>query len=257
MTNSDDPGSVNRTLSDSKTDDRGIGRRKRGAVAEHLGRAILSGEYKPGDTFAGEVVYSTSLGVSRGAYREAVQALIAKGLVESRPKTGTRVLPRDRWNILDPDVLAWAFSGTPDIRLLRSLFELRSAIEPFAARLAAERRSREDLYVMDAALIDMGRLTLTTQGGMAADGMFHRAILQASQNDALIALGSSIAAGVEWSTRFKQRDRALPRDPVPDHRRVYDAIAAGDPAAAGEAMTALIGAALDDTWFGMGGLVRS
>jgi DNA-binding FadR family transcriptional regulator len=202
---------------------------------------------------SGEVAHSTVLGVSRGAYREAVQALIAKGLVESKPKTGTRVLPRYRWNILDPDVLAWAFSGTPDIRLLRSLFELRSAIEPFAARLAAERRTPEDLKSMDRALIDMGRLTLSTEAGMQADGLFHRSILYASQNDALIALSSSIAAGVEWSTRFKQRDRALPRDPVPEHRRVYDAIAAGDPAAAGDAMSTLIRAALDDTWFGMGG----
>lgn len=239
----------------SLDDDHGTARRKRGAVAQHLGRAILAGEHKPGDVLSGEVAYSSSLGVSRGAYREAVQALIAKGLVESKPKTGTRVLPRDRWNILDPDVLAWAFSGTPDIRLLRSLSELRGAIEPFAARLAAERRTPEDLGVMDQALVDMGRLTLSTQAGMEADGTFHRAILHASQNDALIALSSSIAAGVEWSTRFKQRDRALPRDPVPDHRRVYDAIAAGDAATASETMAMLIRSALDDTWFGMGGLV--
>jgi DNA-binding FadR family transcriptional regulator len=236
-------------------EDRRPGRRKRGSITHHLGRAILSGEYKPGDLLSGEIANSIALGVSRGAYREAVQALIAKGLVESKPKTGTCVLPRDRWNILDPDVLAWAFSGTPDVRLLRSLFELRGAIEPFAARLAAERRTLEDLKVMDRALIDMGRLTLSTQAGMEADGLFHRSILYASQNDALIALSPSIASGVEWSTRFKQRDRALPRDPVPDHRRVYDAIAACDPVAAGEAMAALIRAALDDTWFGMGGPV--
>ncbi len=235
---------------------RGSGRRLRGAVARRLGCAILSGEYRPGDILSGEVAYASSLGVSRGAYREAVQALIAKGLVESKPKTGTRVLPRDRWNMLDPDVLGWAFSGTPDDRLLRSLFELRGAIEPFAARLAAERRNADDLETMDSALIDMGRFTLANQAGMEADGLFHKAILHASRNDALIALSSSITAGVEWSTRFKQRDRALLRDPVPDHRRVYDAIAIGDPDRAADSMAALVRAALDDTWFGMSGSVN-
>ena len=255
MSDRNEPDAFDGMIVDKDQEEKGSGRRLRGAVARRLGRAILAGAHKPGDILSGEVAYASALGVSRGAYREAVQALIAKGLVESKPRTGTRVLPRDRWNILDPDVLAWAFSGTPDIRLLRSLFELRSVIEPFAARLAAERRTAADLAVMDAAVLDMGRLTLATPGGMAADGAFHKAILQASQNDALIALGSSIAAGVEWSTRFKQRDRALPRDPVPEHRRVYDAIAASDPEEAAQAMSTLVRAALDDTWFSMGGLV--
>lgn len=227
------------------------GRRLRGAVLQALGRAILAGDYQPGDGLPGEVVHASELGVSRGAYREAMQALIAKGLVESRPKTGTRVLPRQRWNMLDPDVLAWAFAGTPDMRLLRSLFELREAIEPFAATLAAERRSDADLRVMDQALLDMDRLTLATEAGQAADRLFHETILAASDNDALIALSSGIAAGVEWSTRFKQRRRALPRDPVPDHRLVYDAIAAGDGEEAGKRMRMLVRLAFDDTWFGM------
>ncbi|WP_267378690.1 MULTISPECIES: FadR/GntR family transcriptional regulator [unclassified Sphingomonas] len=245
----------NGTIAEEAGKERGSGRRLRGAVIHMLGRAILTGEHKPGDILAGEVAYAEALGVSRGAYREAIQGLIAKGLVESRPRTGTRVLPRQRWNILDPDVLAWAFAGDPDIRLLRSLFELRSAVEPFAARLAAERRSEDDLTIMRNALEAMDRLTLATDGGLEADRAFHEAILCASQNDALIALSSSIAAGVEWTTRFKQRDRALPRDPLPDHRRVYEALARGDPDAAAAAMTVLIKLAIDDTWFGMGAMV--
>ena len=64
--------------------------------------------------------------------REAIQVLTAKGLVESRPKAGTRVLPRNRWNLLDPDVLAWAFAGEPDIQFVRDLFELRAIVEPAA-----------------------------------------------------------------------------------------------------------------------------
>jgi DNA-binding FadR family transcriptional regulator len=232
---------------------RGSGRRLRGSVMHAIGEQILGGVYQPGDVLPGEIPHAEELGVSRGAYREAVQALIAKGLLESRPKTGTRVLPRQRWNMLDPDVLAWAFTGTPDLRLLRGLFELREAIEPFAARLAAERRTDADLVTMDEALLAMQRLTLASEAGQAADRRFHEAILHASDNDALVALSSGITAGVEWSTRFKQRTRALPRDPIPDHRRVFDAIVDRDGEAANEAMTTLVRLAFDDTWFGMNG----
>ncbi len=226
---------------------RGSGRRLRGAVAHTLGRAILSGDYKPGDILSGEIAYSETLGVSRGAYREAVQALIAKGLVESRPKSGTRVLPRNRWNMLDPDVLAWAFSDQPDMRLLRSLFELRAVVEPAAATMAAERRSRSDLKIMKESLAGMRRHTLATEAGRMADRDFHDAILTASGNDALITLSAGITAAVSWTTQFKQRDRALPRDPMPEHDRVYEAIVAGDQEAAGAAMRQLVDLALADT----------
>ncbi len=226
---------------------RGTGRRLHGAIVNRLGTAILSGEYAPGDRLSGEVAFSESLDVSRGAFREAIQMLTAKGLVESRPKAGTRVLPRSRWNLLDPEVLAWAFAGTPDIAFIRQLFELRAIVEPAAAVLAAERRDREDVRLMRDALAAMTRHTLATEAGRAADRDFHNAILGATKNDALIVLSSSVGAAVNWTTQFKQRARALPRNPIPDHRRVLDAIAAGDGSAAGDAMRRLVDMALEDT----------
>lgn len=226
---------------------RGTGRRHHGAIAHKLGVAILSGDYAPGYVLDSEVAFAEALGVSRTAYREAIQVLTAKGLVESRPKVGTRVLPRDRWNLLDPDVLAWAFAGEPDIRFIRGLFELRAIIEPAAAALAAQRRDESDLKAMEAALGAMQQHTLASEAGRTADRDFHTAILRATRNDALIVLSSSIGAAVNWTTQFKQRSRALPRNPVPDHRRVFDAIAAGDAEAAGIAMRALVDLALDDT----------
>ncbi|TCP97167.1 GntR family transcriptional regulator [Sphingomonas sp. PP-F2F-A104-K0414] len=230
---------------------RGTGRRLHGAVAHKLGTAILSGEYAPGDTLSGEVEFSKTLDVSRSAYREAVQVLTAKGLVESRPKIGTRVLPRSRWNLLDPDVLAWAFAGEPDIAFVRGLFELRAIVEPAAAALAAERRDRTDLKLMKDALAAMRRLTLATEAGRAADREFHHAILTATRNDALIVLSASIGAAVNWTTQFKMRARALPRNPIPDHMLVYDAIAAGDAAGASAAMRTLVDLALEDTKLAM------
>ena len=226
---------------------KGTGRRLRGAVAHYLGTAIVSGQIAPGERLSGEVANSEALDVSRSAYREAVQVLTAKGLVESRPKAGTRVLPRSRWNLLDPTVLAWAFTGEPDIGFVRDLFELRAIVEPAAARLAAERREKPEIKSMKDALVRMRRHTLATEEGRAADRDFHDALLRATHNDVLIALSASIGAAVHWTTQFKQRSRALPRDPVPDHARVFDAIAAGDPDAASDAMRALIDLAHDDT----------
>jgi len=230
---------------------RNTGRRLRGAVANRLGVAILSGEFAPGDTLSGEIAFSEALNISRSAYREAIQVLTAKGLVESRPKAGTRVLPRQRWNLLDPDVLAWAFMGEPDEQLIRSLFELRLIMEPAAAGLAAARRDRDDLKAMKDALAGMRRHSLATDQGRLADRQFHDAILQATRNDALITLSASIGAAVSWTTQFKQRSRALPRNPIPDHAAVYDAIAAGDSDAASAAMRALVELALDDTRMSM------
>ncbi|HWK36488.1 FadR/GntR family transcriptional regulator [Sphingomonas sp.] len=226
---------------------RGTGRRLHGAIAQKLGTAIVSGRYAPGDVLSGEVAFSEELDVSRSAYREAIQVLAAKGLVLSRPKAGTRVLPRERWNLLDPDVLAWVFAEEPDPQFVRALFELRAIVEPAAAGLAAERRDRADLKAIRDALATMRRHTLATEEGRAADRQFHAAILRATHNDALIVMSASIGAAVNWTTQFKQRARALPRNPIPDHVRVQEAIAAQDVAGATAAMRLLVDLALDDT----------
>jgi DNA-binding FadR family transcriptional regulator len=219
----------------------------RGAVAHHLGTAIVSGAIAPGERLTGEVANAEALEVSRSAYREAVQVLTAKGLVQSRTKAGTRVQPRSRWNLLDPDVLAWAFAGEPDIGFIRDLFELRAIVEPAAARLAAARRDKDDIRALRDALSRMRQHTLATEAGRRADRDFHNAILQATHNDALITLSASIAAAVNWTTQFKQRTRGLPRDAVPDHAAVGDEIIAGNIEGAEAAMQKLVELALEDT----------
>jgi DNA-binding FadR family transcriptional regulator len=218
-----------------------------GTIARDLGIAIVSGRYNPGDVLSGEIAFSEQLKVSRTAYREAIRILAAKGLVESRPKTGTRVSERRRWNLLDPDVLAWMFEAEPGEDFIRALFELRMIVEPPAAELAARRRDGQDLARMGHALEEMARHGLATEAGRAADQDFHDALLAATRNAALVSLSSSISAAVGWTTIYKQRKRTLPRDPLPEHRAIYDAIAAGDAAGAHAAMTELVRLALADT----------
>jgi len=218
-----------------------------GTIARDLGVAILTGRYAPGETLPGEIDFAQTLGVSRSAYREAVRILIAKGLVESRTRTGTRVSPRDRWNLLDPEILAWSFETEPSKDFVRDLFELRMIVEPAAAELAARRRDEADIADMHEAIEGMRRHGLGNAEGQAADQRFHTAILAAARNAPLLTLSSSIAAAVSWTTIFKQRKAGLPRDPFPDHERLYRAIVAGNPEAARKQMAELVRLALEDT----------
>lgn len=218
-----------------------------GTIARDLGILIVTGRYQPGEILDGEIAAADRLNVSRTAYREALRMLAAKGLVESRPKTGTRVSERAAWHLLDPDVLSWIFEFEPEDDLLASLFELRKIVEPEAAALAASRRTPEQVAIMAEALEGMAEHTLATEAGRLADQNFHAALLNASGNPFLVTLTSGVGAAVAWTTVFKQRKGPLSRDPVPDHRLVYDAVAAGDPVAAHKAMSDLVDMAFLDT----------
>ena len=217
-----------------------------GKIAADIGAKILSGRLKPGTVLDGEIAASGLRKVSRSAYREAIRILTAKGLVQSRPKIGTRVTELDQWHLLDPDVLAWMFAREPPRALLASLFELRKLVEPEAAALAAQRRTLKQLNRMGTALEVMAGETLQTGKGRHADLAFHTILLEASANPFLVSLSSSVTAAVAWSTMFKQRTHRLKRDPVPDHIKVYEAVAAGDPRAARAAMTELLELAFAD-----------
>mgnify|MGYP001547219447 CR=1 FL=1 len=221
--------------------------RLHGKIARDIGIAIVSGRYKPGSVLGGEIESSLELKVSRSAYREAVRILAAKGLVESRPKVGTKVSQREYWHLLDPDVLSWVFAGDPDENLLKNLFELRQIVEPAATALAASRRNENHLRCMQAALERMAAHTLQTEVGQLADRDFHAALLHAAGNAFIASLTRGIVAAVEASTVYKNRTSFLKRDPVPDHVRVFRAVAAGSAAEAEAAMRELIRLAYLDT----------
>ncbi len=221
--------------------------RLHGALARRLGVDILQGVYAPGEVLPNEIDSSSSLDISRSAYREAIRILAAKGMVESRPKTGTRVTERSRWNLLDPEVLGWMFDTEPSPSFIRALFELRLIAEPAAAELAAQRRSEEDIEAMRAALAIMKAETLSTEAGRRADVAFHHALIQATGNEALASLSSSIEAAVSWTTRYKTAHNVVLHDPIPNHERVFEAIARGDAGAARWCMESLIRMAHEDT----------
>lgn len=216
-------------------------------IARDIGIAIVTGRYPPGGIIPGEVDLAAQRGISRSVVREALRMLSAKGLVESRPKAGTRVRERAQWNLLDPDLLAWMFEGEPPASFVRALFQLRMIVEPAAAEMAALSRRPDQLVRMAAALDGMATHGLGTAEGQAADQAFHNTILEATDNELLVSLSGSIGAAVRWTTIFKYRGSRRPRDSMPQHRRLFDAIAASDAATARDATIVLLQQAHEDT----------
>jgi DNA-binding FadR family transcriptional regulator len=216
-------------------------------LARTLGIAIVTGDYPSGTVLPGELELAGQFGVSRSVIRESLRMLSAKGLVESRPKAGTRVRERAQWNLLDPELLAWMFEGAPSLGFVRSLFQLRMIVEPAAAELAAVQRSAAQLSRMGHAVEVMAQQGLRTQDGQTADQRFHAAILEATGNELLVSLSSSIAAAVRWTTFFKYRVPLQYRDPIPLHRELFEAIANGDAGAARGVTERLIAQAGLDT----------
>jgi len=216
-------------------------------VADELGIAIVSGRYPPGTFLANEVEASEKLKVSRTAYREAMRVLLSKGLVTSRPKSGTRVNPRKDWVILDPAVLGWIFASGPDEEFVRSIFELRGVIEPAAAALAAQRRNTQHLSKLGHALEEMDRYGLNSAIGANADQLFHEYILEAAGNEPMAGLSNSITFAIKMTSMFSYRAEDPPPDPMPAHRALYEAIADGNADVAHARAASLIDAAFQDT----------
>lgn len=219
------------------------------AIARELGTAILTGTYPPGHRFADEIVSSRELNVSRSAYRDALRMLAERGLIESSPKVGTVVTPRQNWNLLDPIILTWTFSSEPDLNLLESLFELRILVECSAAASAATRRTDEQLKRLKTAVYRMQQHTLRTEAGLQADREFHVTLLRSAANPYLASLAASVVATVDATNRFKLRHHALSRDPVPDHINVFLAIESRDSEKAKTEMERLIRQAFLDMTF--------
>lgn len=216
-----------------------------GQVVDELGRRIVAGDFPPGSVLPTEGDYSARLSVSRTSFREAIKMLAGKGLVESRPKTGTRVRQRAEWNMLDPDVTGWAFQTGPDRDYARAFFEFRGIIEPAAAALAAQRREDDDLERMRDALDGMAAAG-SLEEWIGPDLTFHKAILAATRNELLISLGMLLEPALTRSFAIANVSRAKREGSLPLHRAVYEAIGQRQAGAAEAAMTYLLDEALVD-----------
>jgi len=209
-----------------------------GELVHDFGIRILRGDLRPGDPLPTETGTVAVPEVSRTVLRETIKVLAAKGLVVSRPKTGTHVRDRAYWNLMDPDVLAWRLEADPGDGFFLDVFELRRLLEPAAAALAAERAFPEEVAELEAAFAEMEANVDRNPGEyIAADLRFHELILIACHNELLGHLGSTLRATFRASFT---RTNASAAQTLPMHAVVLDAIRASDGPAAEAAMLELI-----------------
>lgn len=220
------------------------GRGLHGQVVEQIGAGIIDGSFAPGTLLLADAL-EREFEVSLTVVREALKVLAAKGLVESRQKRGTVVRPRDQWSLLDPDVLRWQNAAAPDFAFLDNLAEMRAIIEPAAARLAAQRRTDDDLAALDDALSAMSIAGSDIDALVSADVRFHCALVDAAHNELLSQMKVVLEAGLTVRDQFVHRSTKQ-SDAVTPHRELFDAIKAGDPDLAASTIEALLTTASAD-----------
>ena len=220
-----------------------LGRNLTHSMLDALGRAIVTGQYSE-RSFPTEAELAKAHGVSRSVTREAVKMLTAKGLVSARPRQGTVVRPASEWNLFDTDVLRWLLERQFSIELLRHFNQLRIAIEPEAAALAAQNGDARKLAAITAGLARMAAAERGEDDTLDADIAFHVAILHASLNPFYGQFRDLVATALRTSIRFTNRMKGRSAS-LADHAAVHEAIVAGDVAGARAAMRGLIGDVLE------------
>ena len=209
-------------------------------MAHDLGTAILRGDFAPSSPLPREADLIERFGVSRTVLREALRTLTSKGLIESRPKIGTRVRPREAWNLLDAEMLDWYSRVAPPMLFAIKLQEMREMIEPYAAALAAGNHEPRTLERIERAHRAM-MVAQNVDEWVRADLRFHLSVLAACSNELLIPLGALIERTLEGQLRLNARRADVFNASLAEHTAVFDAIAARDAPAARRAMTHLLG----------------
>lgn len=217
-------------------------RRGVAGVAEAIAIRVVRRDWAEGQVIPTELELAEALGVARTSVREALGRLKAKGMLVSRPKTGTRVLPRVQWNMLDEDVLRWCWADDDRERTALHLTQLRRIVEPAACKMAAASADDADIAAIERAYRAMDAAGADPVAFAGPDLEFHRSILRATSNPFLISLGATIESALRMSFELSTRQPGAPRKSLPLHREVLDAIWARKPDEACRAMERLLGA---------------
>lgn len=195
-------------------------------VARQIARQILSGKLAEGEKLPNEVSLCESFGVSRTALRESTKLLSAKGLIASRPKVGTAVLPRTEWHFLDPQLLHW-IQDIEDTKLFLSQFlGLRKAIEPEACALCAKNATAEQRKSIS---LIFQKMTLAAEANdhqewTINDHLFHQTIFFATGNQFYVPFGNILETIFR---QFLDESAEGGRFCLDEHRAIYEAIMSG------------------------------
>lgn len=220
-------------------------------LLDTLGEAVCSGRLRSGTVVTVEEIVA-GYGVSRSVVREAVRVLESMHLVRSRRRIGIVVLPSDDWNLYDPQLIRWQLASSARLVQLQELTELRAAVEPEAARLAAVRASR----VEASALVGLaGRLWAVGQehdddAFVEIDVQFHGLVLKSSGNRMFAKLDALVGEVLRGRTTYGYTPPHPHREALQHHLDAASAIQRGDPTGARDAMSEVMRRALDELTYG-------
>ncbi len=213
-------------------------------IVDDLGGMIVTHQYPVGSTLPLEAELCKSYGASRPILREAIKMLTAKGLLVAKQRKGTIVQPEGDWSLLDPDVLRWMMGRAFSIKLLIDFTEMRLAIEPRAAALAAETATGEQRRQINNAIDRMLAADRGDDDPLESDISFHVAVLEASNNRFLQQFTDLSEASLRFSIRMTNEYKGVTKANTKEHKVVLDAIQKGDAELASKRMSDLILGAL-------------
>jgi GntR family transcriptional regulator, transcriptional repressor for pyruvate dehydrogenase complex len=197
-------------------------------LAERLKREILSDAYQPGASLPTERELVTATGLSRGSVREALRILETQGLVLTRAgRYGGTTVSQPTNDQLAGHINLYARGRSLP---LRALVEVRLALEPTVAALAAERRTDEDLATLHAIAERIDWAADSDLDAFLQENVnWHDAIAAASHNDLLQALATSVGGLMFEASKLKEFASPEVRQRVrAAHGRILQAIEAGD-----------------------------
>ena len=196
--------------------------------------------------FPNEAELCKQLGVSRSILREAVKVLEDKGMVQVRPRSGTRSPPRADWNQLDPDILDWQSILKPDPHFLRDLCEVRLAIEPVAAGFAALRATQQEIATIRECLGRRLQIIASQdlEAAVEADLRYHTAVIVASHNPLFLQLNTTIRDPFRTALSYTLLLPASVALELEEYRRLTEAIEQRNPLEAKRAAEELVGFAM-------------
>ncbi|MEU0520325.1 FCD domain-containing protein [Streptosporangium sp. NPDC006007] len=187
-------------------------------ILDVIGQQIVSGILHPGQILRTED-FEIEHDASRTVLRETLKVLESMRLIGLRRRIGITVLDRTEWSVFDPRVIRWRLAGADRDAQLRSLTELRIAVEPVAAHnaaLFATPEQREELLSLAALLEESGR-PRDAEAYLQHDIAFHSVLLRASGNEMFAALSSTIAAVLTG----RMVHHLVPDDPTPESLRLH------------------------------------
>lgn len=205
-----------------------IGRATTLSVPERLSvdleRLILEGQLAPGERIPSERELAEHFGVSRPSIRDALRELESRGFIDRKPGRGTIVLSPGERSAMATRMTSAVNSAGAEIR---DIMELRSIVEPPIAHITAIRATPRDLAQL-RELVEAMERDVTKDRYAELDRAFHQAIAQYTHNPLLELINEQIAQQISPSRASRYQTKARRRASSAAHRRIYEAIAAGD-----------------------------